>query len=342
MSNDVPRICYDRILPRDLVGSALNRSPSEDTIALELAVFKSKKWAVGSTLRVRFLEGTNVQKDIVRDFAPKWSEHANLKLEFGNAVDAEIRIAFGDDGAWSYIGTDCLEIPRDQPTMNLGWQDESVVLHEFGHAIGLIHEHQNPSGGINWNRPAVIRDLSGPPNFWDEATIQHNIFDKYSVDLLNASTLDPQSIMMYRIPASWTTDGFHAEFNAVLSAVDKAFIGDAVNYPFAADDGAVELPVSVIESRQGDIGVAGEQDLYRFQVEAPGRYAVETAGVTDLVLALYGPDSKTTLVAQDDDSGVGRNPRVERDLGAGRYYVQVRHYNRNNGTGTYTVQVTTT
>ena len=47
--------------------------------------------------------------------------------------------------------------------MNYGWltpdsdDDElrRVVLHEFGHALGLIHEHQNPEGGIEWNEPAV-------------------------------------------------------------------------------------------------------------------------------------------------------------------------------------------
>ncbi|WP_437321271.1 matrixin family metalloprotease [Sorangium sp. So ce385] len=40
--------------------------------------------------------------------------------------------------------------------MNFGWLTlestqadvESVVLHEFGHALGLIHEHQHPENGI--------------------------------------------------------------------------------------------------------------------------------------------------------------------------------------------------
>jgi hypothetical protein len=38
------------------------------------------------------------------------------------------------------------------------------VIHEFGHALGLIHEHQNPSGGIQWNKPVVCRYYEGPPN----------------------------------------------------------------------------------------------------------------------------------------------------------------------------------
>ena len=52
-----------------------------------------------------------------------------------------------------------------------------MILHEFGHALGLIHEHQNPIQAIDWNKPAVIADLSGPPNNWDRDTIEHNMFE---------------------------------------------------------------------------------------------------------------------------------------------------------------------
>ena len=35
------------------------------------------------------------------------------------------------------------------------------MLHEFGHALGLIHEHQSPfPGGFEWNREAVSEDTS--------------------------------------------------------------------------------------------------------------------------------------------------------------------------------------
>ena len=40
--------------------------------------------------------------------------------------------------------------------MNLGFVDRSTVLHEFGHSIGLIHEHQSPfKGGFEWNKDEV-------------------------------------------------------------------------------------------------------------------------------------------------------------------------------------------
>ncbi len=61
-----------------------------------------------------------------------------------------------------------------------------------------------------------------------------------------------------------------------------------------------------------------------------------TLGRTDVVMTLHGPNSETALLAADDDSGAGRNARIERDLGAGTYHVQVRHH-RPTGTGTYEV-----
>ena len=40
--------------------------------------------------------------------------------------------------------------------MNLGFVDRATVLHEFGHSLGLIHEHQSPfKGGFEWNREEV-------------------------------------------------------------------------------------------------------------------------------------------------------------------------------------------
>jgi len=342
MSNDM-KICFDRILPSDL--RRLNRpefSPQTrgGNIA-RAALFRAKKWPIGATLKVRFLGGTSEQQDIVRQFTPEWSQFANLKFNFTNASDAEIRITFDSNlGAWSYIGTDALNIPRNTATMNFGWQDKAVVLHEFGHALGLIHEHQNPVGGIKWNREAVIQDLSGPPNNWDPATIEHNIFATYSQNQLNSTQLDKFSIMMYRIPARWTTDGFSTEFNEELSEVDKSFIGGEANYPFGPDDQSVALTVNEIVAQTASIGQAGEQDLYHFTAAKPGAYTIETHGPTDLIMSLYGPDNKATLLAEDDDSGQGRNARIIANLTAtGKYYVQVRHYNLNNGTGDYQVTV---
>lgn len=59
-------------------------------------------------------------------------------------------------GSWSYIGTDAITIPVESFTMNFGFMDQPTVMHEFGHALGLIHEHQSPfKGGFEWNKKEV-------------------------------------------------------------------------------------------------------------------------------------------------------------------------------------------
>jgi hypothetical protein len=100
---------------------------------------------------------------------------------------------------------------------------------------------------------------------------------------------------------------------------------------------AVDLPVLEMKPTQAGIGKAGERDLFRFSAAKPGRFTIETEGSTDVVMSLYGPNSSTDLLSEDDDSGTDRNAKITADLGAGTYFVQVRHY--GSGTGSYGIRV---
>lgn len=337
----IHKICYDKILPREFV-----REPNRRNLFVRLPdgrvraiLVSDKQWPDGTTLRVRFLGGTSDQHATVKSFAPHWSKHGNIKFDFNNAPDAEIRITFLDDGAWSYVGTDSRSIPLHAATMNFGWLDKGVVLHEFGHAIGLGHEHQNPVGGIQWNEEAVIRDLSGPPNFWDEAKIRHNVFAKYSLEQIKGTGFDRESIMLYAFPASWTLNGVGTSANEKLSRMDKDFIGSSKGYPFDREPDIVELPVIEATAVAAQIGQPGEEDLFKFNAATAGLYAVETEGPTDVMMKLFGPNSQTSLIAEDDDSGSGRNARITAELSPGTYLVQVRHFNLTGGTGPYSIRV---
>jgi hypothetical protein len=89
---------------------------------------------------------------------------------------------------------------------------------------------------------------------------------------------------------------------------------------------------------QGEISAAGERDRYTFRVTTAGTYAIETSGRTDTFLSLFGPDSETRLIAQDDDSGPGTLSLLIQALPAGQYFVRVRHFSPAR-TGTYGISV---
>ncbi len=232
-------ICYDRILPNE--SAQIRDMPHIDRLAL----WTSKMWSPGDTLKVSFIGGNASQRQKAIAAANGISKIALLDFQFVDSGGV-IRIAFNPSlGAWSNIGRDALSVSSSQPTMNLGFDQAGTYTHEFTHAVGAIHEHQSPfNNPIKWNKPQVYHDLSGPPNNWDQATIDHNMFETYSKTILNGTDFDPLSVMLYSFPATWTVDGFHVDPNAVLSPKDVLWL--ATKYPGRTTVPPVVVPPVVV------------------------------------------------------------------------------------------------
>ena len=158
-----------------------------------------------------------------------------------------IRVRFyGNGGSSSLVGTQSLSAPLDQHTLTLGWLDAGTMLHEFCHALGMLHEHQNPRGQpIQWNMP-VVYEWAQETQGWDKDTTYHNIIERYSQDQTNGSIFDPNSIMLYFYDPSLTTNHQGTRENHQLSETDKKWL--SLVYPAQPPRGSLTNDTTLVSS----------------------------------------------------------------------------------------------
>lgn len=129
---------------------------------------------------VAFNGGDEETRKLIEDTVIDWTANSDVfKFNFRNDdgsfrewslndTDNDIhpvRIGFGPTGYWSYMGTVAKAVDANRPTMNFdgfptdlkpyhdgknkqAWAksyERATILHEFGHALGLAHEHFHPN-----------------------------------------------------------------------------------------------------------------------------------------------------------------------------------------------------
>lgn len=189
-------------------------------------------WSDRSTIDVSFLDGTALQHRRVETFSALWSAACAMKFTFRPGGAGTIRITFANGVmAFSAIGNEALTIQAPQPTMDLSQMTDKlsddkargVVLHEFGHALGLLHEHQSPAAGIAWNRAAAYAFYGAYPYYLSPTDVDARILDKYEASKTQYTRFDKSSIMIYPIPA-FLTNGYNVPMNMALSLTDRSFV----------------------------------------------------------------------------------------------------------------------
>jgi hypothetical protein len=193
------------------------------------AAFKKESlWPKKYVIKIGFIKNPYTSSDTQSIVDPEYSEEKVLfvrqivkeKLEpyiditFQWDVplpESDVRISFNHKlGAWSTVGTESANVSKNQPTMNIGWLDSDtdyddkaykgtgiVVLHEFGHMLGMIHEHSRADRDLEWNKEYIYKTLGLPPNSWNKDMVDAQIFTSDKVESFNGSEYDKMSMMHY-------------------------------------------------------------------------------------------------------------------------------------------------
>lgn len=188
-----------------------------------------KTWPQHSVLKISLLDMTAEQQQVTKDNINKWAPHTNLFFKFTDKPDGDIRITADNEtkAAWSRIGTDAKRVPPPKPTMSIGFNKPrasvaSTIQHEFGHALGLKHEHQHPDRTLELNKTQIYEayGLQGKERY--EAN--HDIIRPFPRREVKLSAYDQHSIMHYGFSKSWVNDAKAISKPAQLSEGDKNFI----------------------------------------------------------------------------------------------------------------------
>ena len=130
----------------------------------------------------------------------------DVNLQLVETVDkslSNISVSFMEyDGHWSFVGNDSTFYAQTAHSMNLDPTAKNfglaVVLHEFGHAIGLEHDHQHPNRYFEFYEG----ELASDPDLIDfDYKNQLLTFDNNLGTILGP--YDPLSIMHYPMKSSW-------------------------------------------------------------------------------------------------------------------------------------------
>ena len=259
-------------------GGQLNRLiPSEvkGPLARQVrgVVARAVTWRPGQTIKVCFKSGSRGAHERVMRVGREWMQYANVVFDFeengaprrcrGDAQE-DIKIDFIDNkGWWSAYGT--ISRQRD-PSMNLQFfgvdtprytngtpapeiELRRVILHEFGHALGMMHEHQSPNAEcdseINWDAAYQMGVKLG----WDKEMVHAQMRQLTHLEEFNVTAVDRKSIMHYSLAPELFKLGRNSRCwvpdNNDLSEQDRRFIATVYpkdDRPVATSSGPPTMP----------------------------------------------------------------------------------------------------
>lgn len=180
----------------------------------------------------------------IMDAIEQWSSQTQLKFVRATGAKDYVEFILGDDGRYSNVGRIG---GRQYINLDRSWADKGTVMHEIGHAIGMIHEHQCWIFHNGSNNGALVFKWD---NIKSSAKSNYTQYSK-AHDSYSAGVDDPNypinSLMIYGSFSNFAIDsskpvltyrrygGFEQTFNAqrsYLSVSDRMAVAKKYGYSY--------------------------------------------------------------------------------------------------------------
>ncbi len=241
-----------------------------------IAVVIARKWpATGVRLSVSFLDRPSAAlRSRILLHMNAWGEHANVLFSETQGV-GEVRIARFDApeemaGYWSYLGTEILDAPEDEPTLNLDSftmreseaEFRRVVRHEAGHTLGFDHEHMRSDLVKRIHRAKAFAFFDKDQG-WSRKEVEEQVLTPLAKrSIMGTKESDPLSIMCYQLPGEIMKDGKPIPGGEDINPTDFAFAKSLYPKPSRRTS---ESPEAVIP-QSFSIAAAGDEESNTFEL----------------------------------------------------------------------------
>lgn len=188
-----------------------------------VGVTRDRGFKAGQTVYLAFdgdVETSKYVLEILKEFA---FPYINLDFQIGRYNDSTITIKTNPSASpTASISGNTTGIGTKTPVVTIYKLTQGVILHEFGHAMGMFHEHQNPApdNPIQWNKEEVYAHYVTKQN-WKKEAVDAQIINRRDKAKSLFTNWDQNSIMNYTIRPGFTAAPIQTFIGQEYSKGDK-------------------------------------------------------------------------------------------------------------------------
>jgi hypothetical protein len=199
-------ICTIFYFQKDNGGGAYTCGVDEEPDYRAVGILKKDGFQPGQTVNLAFQGDTSKATQTLIILKKYAFPYINLNFQIGRTGDSVITINVNPKGPTANINGNTTGIGTKNPVISIYKLEQGVVLHEFGHAMGLFHEHQNPSQNnpIVWDKNQVYAHYIEKKH-WKKDAVDSQILNRRNTAKSLYTPWDSKSIMNYNIQSGLTS-----------------------------------------------------------------------------------------------------------------------------------------